>query len=269
MDIRQTIESVTREVVMTMKEKEAKEQQPKVLFIFCDSKAHELFQDEFINLNNNNISYDLLFLDGETSSWLGSHQIECSGADKIIASDEHAPAPIELPKLYDGIILPEIDMDDAARIVNGLKGTIKAEIVFSALVTEKFLLIGSDTPGLKRSDRKCLNKLELPSFYQEKFNNYLNEINSMGVQLARSKEIVKTAIKKMNETKRNQEEIVNLKKSRTLSPTFDGKILTANWVNSNLENINTTILLENRTIISPLAQDILKDSAISVKYIDE
>lgn len=267
MNIKDTVESVAREVILSMKEKREKELQPKVLFIFCDSKAHEPFQDEFIKLNQNNISYDLLFLDGETSSWLGLHQIECSGADKVIASDEHAPVPIELPLQYDGIIIPEIDLDNAARIVTGLKGTIKAEVVFSALVTNKLLLIGSDSIGLKRSDRQCLNKIELTEYYKNTYKGYMNQIKQMGIKLVPANRIVTHTIEKINAMRNVDKEASVTTKNGSQQATFQGKILTATWVESNKDKLEEKILLEKRTIISPLAQDLLKEYGTIVKYI--
>lgn len=265
MDIRKTVESVVREVVAKMKEEKEKENQPKVLFIFCDSKAHEPFHDEFIKLNNNGIAYDLLFLDGETSSWLGSHQIESNDANKVIASDENAPAPIELPKQYDGVVIPEIDIDDAARITSGLKGTIKAEVVFAALAIKNFIIIGEDIPGIKRSDRYCLNQVELPPFHQRKFQKYMEDINELGIEIKPFHKIVDHVITKFNVT--DTDNINSSVKADTPNASFEGKLLTAGWVQSHAESLEYQILLQKGTIISPLAKDLLKEKGISAQYI--
>ncbi len=154
LELKALVETIVRDLLE--KANSAQKVRKKVLFIFCDSSAHELFTDQLIQLDNTEIGYDLLFLDGETSAWLGLHQIESTGSTKVIAADELAPAPLELPKEYEAVVIPEIDLDNAARIALGLKGSVKAEIVFSALTLGKPVIIGEDVPGIKRADRRTL-----------------------------------------------------------------------------------------------------------------
>lgn len=264
MDVRQMIESITREILQSMSIPQ--EKKPKWLFIFCDSTAHESFADQFIALQNHGICHDLLFLDGETSSWLGMNRIECGGAGKIIAADEYAPAPLELPKEYDGIVIPEIDLDNAARVVAGLKGTIKAEIIFSALILGKPVLVGEDVPGIKRSDRRCLKTLTLPGPYQKLFLRHVNDMKELGIEFAPQHGLAASIIR-MNRASRQAAELA--------SPHQDGqgrqpaavKLLTAEWVRAQTDFPDSTLVLRQGAIISPLAMDLLKEKGIRVHYV--
>lgn len=258
-NLKAMIESIVREIVNTSR----KVPSPKVLFIFCDSTAHEPFSDQFIQLQNHGICHDLLFLDGETSSWLGMNRVECSGAGKVIAADEYAPAPLELPKEYDAIILPEIDLDNAARVAAGLKGTVKAEIIFSALVLNKPVIIGEDVPGIKRSDRRTLKALTLPPAYDKLFQRYMNELREMGIHTQPQKTLAEFAIRKLNAAKPVQE--ISAVQMDNGESVFTGKLLTADWVKRH--NFSEKILrVRQGTILSPLALDVLKEKGIQIQY---
>jgi hypothetical protein len=266
MDIRQMIESITREILQSMKTDNQQVQKPKWLFIFCDSTAHEPFADQFIALQNHGICHDILFLDGETSSWLGMHRIECGGAGKIIAADEYAPAPLELPKEYDGIIIPEIDLDNAARVVSGLKGTIKAEIIFSALVLGKPVLIGEDVPGIKRSDRRCLKTLSLPAPYRKVFQQHVDQMKELGVEFVLQKDLADAAIRKSKAGRLTIEGGVQTEISGD-QELFSEKLVTAEWVMSQADFPDRRLVLRQGTIVSPLAMDLLKEKRIAVHYV--
>ncbi|MFC7392698.1 hypothetical protein [Scopulibacillus cellulosilyticus] len=268
MDIREMVESVAREVIQSLKAEKEKQNRPKVLFIFCDSTAHESFTDQFIKLKNNHICHDVLFLDGETSSWLGVQRIECGGAGKVIATDENAPAPIELPKEYDGIVIPEIDLDNAARVVSGLKGTIKSEIIFSALVLQKFVLIGEDSPGIKRSDRRCLKKLSLPAYYQNKFKRYVKEMKELSITFKPQDLLADSIIDRLKEKSKVRLANASMKSKNTPSSVFQGKLLTADWVLSHSDFPDQELLVRKGTIISPLAKDLLKEKKLTVQYMN-
>jgi hypothetical protein len=260
-DLKAMIESIAREIVSTWKKENASS--PRVLFIFCDSTAHEPFADQFILLQNHGICHDLLFLDGETSSWLGMSRVECAGSGKVIAADEYAPAPLELPKEYDAIIVPEIDLDNAARVVAGLKGTIKAEVIFSALVLNKPVIIGEDVPGLKRADRRTLKTVALPPAYQKLFQRYMNELRELGIDTIPQKNIAEFVIRKLNAARRAPEHSPAPTPEET--STFTGKLLTADWVKR--QNFSENILhVRQGTILSPLALDVLKEKGIQIRY---
>jgi hypothetical protein len=255
MDVREIVESITREILQAMKGEQAA--RPKVLFIFCDSTAQEAFTNQFIKLKNHGIFHDILFLDGETSSWLGMHRIECGGAGKIIAADEYAPAPLEVPKEYDAIVMPEIDLDNAARVAAGMKGSIKAELIFSALVLAKPVIIGEDVPGLKRSDRRCLQTLTLPVPYQRLFERHRSEMKELGIHFAPQKDLADLVIQKL----------VPAEQLSGQTPLFPGKLLTADWVKARAGDLGKTIVLQPGCIVSPLAYDVLKEKGISVHYL--
>ncbi len=265
MGIRETVESVAREVIQSIKTEERRRNHPNILFVSSDSTLHESYRDEFIKLKNHDICYDILYLDGETSSWLGLQCVESYGSGKVIATDENAPAPIELPKKYDCIVVPEIDIDNAARIVNGLKGTVKAEIIFSALVLKKFVIIGEGLSGINCADRRCLNQLDLPPFYQKKFRQYNEEMKELGIELIQHSEIIDYTIHKLKSTTKVDEK--KLPGQTAEHPyTFQGKLLTANWVQSQAEFPEQTIFIPNKTIVSPLAKDLIKEKGLVVQY---
>ncbi|RNB79139.1 hypothetical protein EDM59_28240 [Brevibacillus nitrificans] len=259
MDVRQMIESITREILQSMSTPQ--EKKPKWLFIFCDSTAHEAFTDQFIALQNHGICHDILFLDGETSSWLGMHRIECAGAGKIIATDEYAPAPLELPKEYDGIVIPEIDLDNAARVVAGLKGSIKAEVIFSALVLGKPVLVGEDVPGIKRSDRRCLKALSLPGPYQKLFQRHVNDMKELGIEFAAQKGLADAIIRK------NRVSLPNHEPGSGGQQPVTAKLLTADWVKAQSEFTEDKLVLRQGAIVSPLAMDLLKEKGVAVRYV--
>ncbi len=271
-DIRAMVESVVHEVIQSMKTEREKELNGKVLFIFCDSSANEPFADQFIKLKNAKIGYDLLFLDGETSSWLGMQRVESSGSERIIAADEYSPAAIELSKDYDGIIIPEIDLDNAARVSIGMKGTIKAEVIFSALMLKKFILVGADTPGIKRSDRRCLKELTLPAPYRERFESYKKQMNELGIDFKPQMELADSIIQKIGKKIENKKTEMTSSKNNSITENnqlaFDKKLLTTDWIQAQSLIPNNTIVLPKGVIISPLAKDLLKQRKIMVKWIE-
>ncbi|KQL46722.1 hypothetical protein AN963_17565 [Brevibacillus choshinensis] len=269
MDIREMVASITKEILQSMNQ-EKKKQAPRVLYVFCDSQAHEAFTDHFIHLKNNGVCHDILFLDGETSSWLGMHKIECGGAGKIITADEYAPAPLEVSKDYVGIVIPELDLDNAARIATGLKGTIKAEIVFSALVTGKFVIAGSDVPGIKRADRRTLQTLTLTPAYEKLFQRHVQELGELGIEFAPQKRLAERVVSKLkaqlqkDEVKTDQSALTALDEAEAV---FSGKLLTADWIRSQPQLRNTTLLVKKGAIVSPLAHDSMRERGITVSYL--
>jgi hypothetical protein len=240
------VKRITRELLQDMNQK-----RKKILFIFCDSSAHEPFIDQFIELKNQQIDHDLLFLDGETSAWMGLQQIQSTGAKQIIAADEYAKAPIELPKDYDAIAVPEIDLDNAARVCNGLKGSVKAEIIFSALVLNKPVIIGEDSPGIKRSDRRTLQATELPLPYRRRFEKYKGELKDLGILFSKQQHLHET-IKNLFHTNEGE-------KPETV--VFTEKVLTTDWLASHQAK---TVIVKEGAIITPLAKDFLKEKGIKL-----
>lgn len=266
-DIRQWIESIVRELVHFRNEPAPAP--AKVLFIFCDSTAHEPYIDVFIELNQHHIGYDMMFLDGETSSWLGKHRIECAGVGKVIAADEYAPAPIELPGQYDGIIVPEIDLDNAARICHGMKGTIKAEVVLAALIINKFVLIGEGGSGLRRSDRRCLQTTALPPSFQTMFTNYLQQLEALGVHLAGPQQLARTIIEQFAPVVSKQAQSPETVVHSDGVYYYQGRVLTAEWINKHRNHVLHTVAVSRNTIISALAADMLKEKGIAIKQLEE
>lgn len=276
MEIKPMIEAIVRELFQAW-QRDNVVHPPKVLYIFCDSTAHEAYMDHFILLNNSGVCHDILFLDGEASAWLGMHKLECGGPGKIIAADEFAPAPLEVPQDYEGIILPEIDLDNAARIALGMKGTMKSEIIFSALVQGKFVLVGEDSPGLKRSDRRTLKTLALPQPYNNLFAYYKQELQMYGVEFGLQKRLAELAVEKCLKAKTNVN--AGAASSDQLKLTgdeirqeliYEGKLMSAAWVQAQMKSKTfNKLVVRRKTIISPLASDLLRENRITVIRTDE
>ena len=288
-ELKQTVESIIRDILQSMRE-EAVERR-KVLYVFCDSTAHEAFTDHFIMLARHGICHDILFLDGETSSWLGLHKIECGGAGKIIAADEFAPAPLEVPLEYDGIVIPEIDLDNAGRAAAGLKGTVKSELILSALLLNKFVLIGDDAPGIKRTDRRTLQTLTLPKPYQALFEKYKSELQVLGAEFAPQKQLAEQVVSRCTKLSGNKgmaasaadshQTAVSAKKvdgregagneaASDGSVVFEGRLITADWVQQLARDGSASrIVISRRTLISPLAGDVLKAAGVLLQYADQ
>lgn len=262
-DMRAVIESIAKEILQSMNQKERPKQ--RVLFVFCDSTAHEAFHDQFIKLNNHRICHDLLFLDGETASWLGMNRLECGGAGRVIATDEYAPSPLEVPKEYDAILIPEIDLDNAARVAAGMKGTIKAELIFAALVLGKSVLIGSDVPGIKRADRRTLQSVELPGPYQRLFQQQMAALLELGVELHPQRSLADAVIRRLKSRRIEEATDGTEVEASEDGCVFDGKLLTVEWLQRQTHLPNKIIYLQADTLISPLAKDLLKEQGWHVR----
>lgn len=252
---RQELETlITRITHELLAERKQRSSRKKVLFIFCDCSAHEAFTDQFIALQTHQIDYDLLFLDGETSGWLGMNQIQSTGAKEIIAADEWAKAPIELPKDYDAIVVPEIDVDNAARICYGLKGSVKAEIIFSAFLLNIPIIIGEDISGIKRSDRRTLQTLNLPAFYKKRFEFYQSELREFGITFSKIALLAETI----------QSTLFDQEGKNDIIP-FQDKVLTLQWLVRHLSSKQTVVLKEG-TKITALANDFIKENNIKLIF---
>nr|WP_306220629.1 hypothetical protein [Cohnella sp. WQ 127256] len=249
----------------------AKPKPPKLLFIFCDSRAHEAYSDHFIRLDNHGIDYDLVFLDGITSAWIGMHKLEstASGAGKTIAVDEYAPAPLELPKDYDGVVIPEIDLDNASRIASGLKGTVKSEIVFAALLLNKPVWIGQASPGVKRADRQTLKVLNLTKGYTKLFLKYMAELQELGITLVSDLELTQEPIHYFQQKSTAASFQPNQDVESQQLPKPDVALITADWVSAHEAKLGGSLEVGRNTIISPLAKDLLRDRGIVLQYSDK
>ncbi|KQX68439.1 hypothetical protein [Paenibacillus sp. Root444D2] len=274
MEIKQMVESIVRELIDSLEKQAVK--RPKVLYIFYDSTAHEAFTDHFIWLNNHQVNHDILFLDGEASSWLGKHQIECGGRGKTIASDEFAPSPLEVPLEYEGIVIPEIDLDNAARAALGMKGTIISEIIFSTLVQNKFVLIGDDISGLKRADRRTLKTITMPKPYVNLFDYYKMELQMYGVEFGPLKQLAEMVVNKIRPNSETEitEPNSSIKKDERTEDNghivYEGRLISADWVARESKSKPLRLLrVGKRTIISSLAQDMLKEKGITIEYAAE
>lgn len=280
MEIQQVIETIVRELVHTMHaEQQAQPKPHQLLYVFCDGTAHEAYTDHFIRLDDAGLRYDMMFLDGEACAWLGAHKIEARSSCKVIAADDYAPAPIELVKQYDGVVIPEIDLDGAARAAQGLKGSVKAEIIFAALVLGKFVLIGDESPGLNRADRRTLGKLTLSQPYAKLFASYRRQLSELGAVFVPCKQLAEKAIAQCNIVRNEWDsQVLPIDERRekiqchteTESIFADVKLVTVDWLYKHLpKGWPKCLKLNRRSIVSPLAKDVLRENGVAVHYVDE
>lgn len=308
--IRQMVEQIVRDVLAQWPREPRQPEPPapkaKVLYIFCDSAAQDGFEDQFRLLERHGVCCDRLFLDGETSAWLGMHRIECAGRGKAICADEYAPAPIELPKEYDGIVIPELDLDNAARIAMGMKGSVKAEIVHSALLLNKWVLVGEDgpSPGIRRSDRRTLHASALPLPYSRLFAGYVRQMKELGIAFARQSALADAALRKLaagtdhaaSPALRPLSAAPSTTRSAAASagpsgvkpaassssPSaaaheihegetchFTGKLVSERVVKSLSERSVKTLIVRPGCLISPLAKDLLKEKGMRIRFSNE
>lgn len=276
MEMKQLVQSIVREIVGAMQAEAAEQPKPpKLLYVFADSTTHEAYTDHFILLQNRGIAHDLMFLDGETSAWLGKHRIESGGPGKVIAVDEFAPAPLEVPLDYDGVVIPEIDLDNMGRASLGMRGTVLSDVIFSTLVQEKPVFIGEDVSGLKRADRRTLKTLKLPKPYQNLFDYYKKELATYGARFGLREKLAEMAAEALGKPAAIQ---VTTSASGTNVPLpaefegaerFDGKVVSADWVRGRLKSGNfTKLTLGPKTLLTSLAQDMLKEKGVSVQRME-
>jgi hypothetical protein len=269
MDMKQMVESIVRELLKAMKADSL--EQPKVLYVFADSTAHEAYTNHFILLKNYGIRHDMLLLDGETSGWLGKHRVESGGPGKVIAVDEFAPAPLEVPHEYQGVVIPEIDLDNAARAALGLRGTVISDILFSALVTNKFVLLGDDISGLQRADRRTLQTLTLPKPYADLLHSYKRQISALGAEFAPRDRLAELAVHHCGLAPQSAGGPPANPAPTAAVVAFEGRLVSEEWITRQLKTnpTFTRLMLGHDTILSPLAKDLLKDKGISVDFADE
>jgi len=283
MEIKQLIEAIVREMAGQLQasvEPEKTVPPPKVLYVFEDGTAHEAYTDHFILLHEHGISHDLMFLDGTVSAWLGKHRIECGGPGKVIAVDEFAPAPLEVPLAYDGIIVPELDLDTIGRAALGIRGTVLSDVLFSALVAGRFVLAGEDSSGLKRADRRTLKKLGLPETMLRLYKEYQRKLAELGAIFGPKADLAKLAAGLCSAASAEKSDRGLAASDRkdgtggglaTGVVRFEGKFVSADWVERQfkLKQPGGQLTLSRGTLLSPLAKDLLKDRGITVHYADE
>ncbi len=267
MEMNQLIESIVREAVQQMRTA-PQAPKPKLLYIFADSSSHEAYTDHYIHLQQAGISHDLMFLDGETSAWLGKHRIESGGPGKVIAVDEFAPAPIEVPLDYCGIVIPEIDLDTMGRVSMGIRGTVLSEVILAALMVEKFVLIGEDTSGLKRADRVTLKRIEMPKPFQNLFSYYKKELKMYGAQFGLRSKLAELAIQAC-QTAGPISADDNRAHTTDHVLDFKGRLFSAEEAEQWSKKGITTLTIGADTIVSPLAADLLRDKRIAIRYAGE
>lgn len=260
MNMKQAIEAVVREMLQDLVQKVPMR---KVLYVLDDSRTLQAYSDTFIEQGRPGFCHDVLLLDGETAGWLGTRLVECTGTGRLIARDEQSPAPLELPMQYDAIVVPEIDLDQAARIAYGLKGSVKAELVFAALVAGKHVLIGEDDSGLARADRRTLQTTRLPAAYAQQYKCMMKRLQALGIQIVPMPMLVDRLIQCFQPEGPSGSPV-------TSDEVYEGKLLTAGMLQAMLKRERLkSVTVRRRTIISPLAVDFLKEHGVQLYIKDE
>ncbi|RUS46331.1 hypothetical protein [Cohnella sp. AR92] len=286
MELNKLVETIVREIVGKLGQSPVRPF--KLLFVCADSAAYEAYSDQYILLQKHGIAFDLLFLDGAASAWLGSRRIESSGCGRAIAADEFAPSPLELPLEYDGLLLPEVDLDSLGRATLAIRGTVLSDLLFGALVLGKPAWIGEDSPGLTRADRRTLKTLKLPKPYQNLFDYYKQELTMYGASFGPMHQLAELAADFFDRTEAERTKSAALTIEETYSPPatgeqaipaasnegaatirFEGRLVSAEWVERQAEKGSFSRLsLGKRTLVSPLARDLLRDRGVFV-YVGE
>ena len=264
LDLSHTVEQLVRELLRSMPG--AHKPSPQILYILDDSRAADRYLDHFVRLKQAGIAHDLLLLDGETSGWIGTQCIECTGAGKCIATDEFAPAPIELPQNYAAVVVPELDLDQASRIVYGLKGTVVCELVRAALLTNKPVFIPSDGSGISRADRRTLQVTSLPPGYDKRYRTMLRELQELGVHVVDFNHFTEQIIHVLLP----EQAVDSLLVQNAGSQVYDGRLLTAVEAARLLrQHKGRVITVARGTLISPLARDVLREHKVELRFADE
>lgn len=285
MEIKQLVETIVRELAGQWQaggEPAKAANPPKVLYVFEDSTAHEAYTDHFILLREHGIAHDRMLLDGTVSAWLGNHRIECGGPGKVIAVDEFAPAPVEVPLAYDGIVVPEPDLDTIGRAALGIRGTVLSDVLFAALVAGKFVLVGEDGSGLKRADRRTLNKLALPGPMLQLYREHQRKLAALGATFGPKADLAKLAAELCGAGARRklepEREALGLDRPERAGVDrhrsdvrYEGKLVSADWVERQfkVKQDGLRLTLRMGTLVSPLAKDLLKAKGVVVQYADE
>ena len=187
--------------------------------------------------------------------------------------------------------MPEIDLDNAARVVSGMKGTVKAEIIFSALVLGKFVIVGEDVPGIKRSDRRTLQVTGLPMPYRRLFREQQDQMRALGIELAPQQELASRILKRLAEQEKKRpagpasaeptgeeasagfaadgEAFRRARSAEGHVPAGEplvlpDKLITAAWVRARPAFSGDRLIVRKDAIISPLARDLLKSKGVAV-----
>lgn len=262
MDLTQTVERLVRELLRTLPTDV--KPSPQVLYVLDDSRAADRYLDHFVVLKQAGIRYDLLVMDRETAGWLGKQCIESTGAGTCIALDEDAPSPMELPQNYAAIIIPELDMNQASRILYGLHGSVKAELVQAALILRKPVFTRFDGSGITRSNRRTLQVTGLPPAYDRRYRATIEQLQELGIQTASFQELPYLVLAAVLPDQAEQSI------PSAASQVFSARLLTAFDASRMLKSSRDRVLSVARgTLISPLARDVIRDQQAELRIVDE
>lgn len=139
------------------------------------------------------------------------------------------------------------------------------------------MLVGEDGPGLKRADRRTLQTIALPQPYVHLYSYYKQELRMYGVEFGEQKRLAELAVRKCGKEKATiAEPAASTTSQQPSAPeergpiTFENKLVSSEWVIAQLKLRRFhTLIVRRRTLISPLALDLLKDNGIAVQYADE
>ncbi|OPA80274.1 hypothetical protein BVG16_05940 [Paenibacillus selenitireducens] len=262
MDLTQTVERLVRELLRSIPTDVMPS--PQVLYVLDDSQAADRYLDHFVVLKQAGIRYDLLVLDGENAGWLGKQCIESTGAGNCIAMDEQAPSPTELPQSYAAIIVPELDLDQASRILHGILGSVESELVQAGLILGKPVFTRIDGSGMTQANRRTLQVTGLPPAYERRYRATIQQLQELGMHIASFQELPYQVVTAVLPGQPEHS------MSSPASTVFSARLLTASDAARILQsNRDRVVTVARGTLISPLARDVIRDQRAELRIVDE
>lgn len=241
----------------------------KVLIVLSDRQEEEAYKDQLIDLKNKGVGYDLLFVREETAKWVGGEQAE--GTLPTIISDHESKGNLSgMVEKYDCFVFPELDLDNAARVATGMKGTVISDIIYAALLLERSILINENITGIHRDDREAFKTVQLPAAYQKLFAQYRKDLAKLGVNWCKVNQLAATVARTV-QPKHPADQQEGAESYEALAQhglVCTKKLITVEWVEGQSNIPNDTIYVKKKTIISPLAKDYMKEKGLTITYVD-
>lgn len=263
-DIEKIVKSVVKELMTSMDpQQDVTNQKGQLLWIVDDVLTLENYQDQLFTLKQNNIAYDVLLaneLKEQNITTEADHLL--NGQMYTLTNDQEWEQFYK--KSYQTYVIPEIDLDDSSRIVNGIKSSPLAHVFITLLMQEKEIMTSSQLTGVKRIDQQTLQITQLPSYYKQLFKNNLKTLANMGVKFVEPDSIAKV----LGNFSKTTKTLNKATENSTTEIVFSHKLLTAEWVELQEHLSNETLHIKKDTIVSPLAIDVMKEKNITISYTD-
>jgi len=263
-DIEKIVRSVVKELMTSMNHQQhPPKQKSHLLWIVDDLLTLENYQEQLLILKQKEIAYDVLLIgDQEEQSLTTKTDHLLNGQIYTLTNDKTWDQFYN--KSFKTYVIPEIDLDDSSRIVNGIKSSPLAHIFITLLMQEKEIVTSSQLTGIKQADKQTLQITQLPSYYNRLFKNNLKTLANMGVKFIKPHLIAET----LGNVSKTAKSTPKVTEGSANEMTFTHKLLTAEWVESQDYLADQTLHVKKRTIISPLALDVMKEKNVTISYID-